>query len=70
MSYNQETARLARSVGFEDKDLRDFGRLLEGLIIASKTEEREACAQFQEQRSASRYGYDKHGDGDAIRNHG
>lgn len=30
--------------------------------------EREACARFQESRSSARHGYDKHEDGDAIRN--
>lgn len=48
MSYSQETCRLALSVGFEEKDLHNFGRLLEGLVVTAKVEERERiCAAIK-----------------------
>lgn len=41
--------------------------LAEAAWNAGAAAERAACARFQEDRSTARHGYDKHGDGEALR---
>lgn len=45
MSISDEAASMALKAGFQEKDLRDFGSLLERLIYMSARSEREACAK-------------------------